>query len=230
MSGTKRGLALTPEHGPNRIIVVKFPENEYKEQVRPDKEYPVVDGATDPKYARELLEKNPPRRREALQDMTPFLIITTGLKSYIQKVKHNSQGKKELLKSHIDTKFHKVEKNGIAEICLVIPFAFEDTPVRVVLDVEDNVEPKTEHDEQQEKVTDMLTRLEGQINYLTKSMENINNRAEYAKDFSIDFHKNTVKMNNDTLYWPMAQVTFLVVIGLMQARYLIRFFRTKHLH
>jgi len=56
------------------IIVVKFPENEYKEQVRPDKEYPVVDGATDPKYARELLEKNPPQatqssaRHDALLD------------------------------------------------------------------------------------------------------------------------------------------------------------------
>lgn len=74
-SATKRGpmrilLALTPKHGPNGIIVVKFLENEYKEQVRPDKEYMVVDGATDPKYAREILKKNPQETRSSTRHDT----------------------------------------------------------------------------------------------------------------------------------------------------------------
>merc|ERR1711862_811460 len=100
--------------------------------------------------------------------------------------------------------------------------------VRVGLDIEDTVMPKTEEDKNQEEVTDILTKLERQIFNLVKNVENIGHVAEYSKEINTKFHRASLSMNKNSLVWPMIQVMVLLVTGVIQARYLINFFKTKY--
>ena len=53
--------------------------------------------------------------------------------------------------------------------------------------------------------------------------------ADYQKYKEMEYHEDTEKMNAATLWWPVAQIGILVLIGVFQVRHLKSFFKTNKL-
>jgi len=55
------------------------------------------------------------------------------------------------------------------------------------------------------------------------------NEADYQKYKELEYHDETETMNAATLWWPVAQIGILVLIGVFQVRHLKQFFKTNKL-
>jgi len=55
------------------------------------------------------------------------------------------------------------------------------------------------------------------------------NEADYQKYKEMEYHDQTEAMNEATLWWPVAQICILVLIGVFQVRHLKHFFKTNKL-
>lgn len=55
------------------------------------------------------------------------------------------------------------------------------------------------------------------------------NEADFQKHKEVDYHKETEKMNNAALWWPVIQIGILVITGVYQVQHLKNFFKSNKL-
>jgi p24 family protein alpha len=55
------------------------------------------------------------------------------------------------------------------------------------------------------------------------------NEADYQKHKEVIYHSQTERMNSDALWWPILQITILVIIGIFQVQHLKIFFKANKL-
>jgi hypothetical protein len=67
------------------------------------------------------------------------------------------------------------------------------------------------------------------IRKLNDMMDLAINEASYQKYKEMEYHDETEAMNAATLWWPVAQIGILVLIGVFQVRHLKHFFKTNKL-
>ena len=67
------------------------------------------------------------------------------------------------------------------------------------------------------------------IRKLNDMMDLAINEADYQKYKEMEYHDETEAMNAATLWWPVAQIGILVLIGVFQVRHLKHFFKTNKL-
>lgn len=85
-----------------------------------------------------------------------------------------------------------------------------------------------DHLEHRELSTKM-TRLERDLQTLQNRVKACLNNADYNKDQEALFHEQSISMNKATKYWPMIQLTVLIVTGFTQANHIVRYLKTHHI-
>jgi hypothetical protein len=147
------------------------------------------------------------------------------------------------------------EEGGTVEICVQSILASTRRPARFylrVLDVAsdqeyDNGLDDTDDDDrlsrkQQEQsktkdpdhlehkeITTKMSRLERDLQTLQNRVKACLNNADYNKDQEALFHEQSISMNRASKYWPIIQLTVLIVTGFTQANHIVRYLKTHHI-
>jgi hypothetical protein len=64
-----------------------------------------------------------------------------------------------------------------------------------------------------------------EVHKLNDMMSMTLNEADYQKHKEVEYHEQTERMNTAALWWPMAQIGILVVMGVFQVQHLKSFFK-----
>ena len=89
-------------------------------------------------------------------------------------------------------------------------------------------EKDPDHLEHKELSTKM-TRLERDLQTLANRVKACLNNADYNKDQESNFHEQSVSMSRAAKYWPMIQLSVLIVTGFTQANHIVRYLKTHHI-
>eukprot|EP00525_Craspedostauros_australis_P005846 CAMPEP_0198133374 /NCGR_PEP_ID=MMETSP1442-20131203/59532_1 /TAXON_ID= /ORGANISM="Craspedostauros australis, Strain CCMP3328" /LENGTH=307 /DNA_ID=CAMNT_0043794491 /DNA_START=653 /DNA_END=1576 /DNA_ORIENTATION=- len=136
--------------------------------------------------------------------------------------------------------------DGEIDVCIQSFSATEEEPSRVGLYVvlKDEVEKLGLDDDSQQatdggKETDPalqhtvvkkeMTRLERDIGTLSNRVQTLTSGAEFNKQYEISFFEKSMAMNKASTYWPIIQLTVLVVAGVAQANHIVRYMKTKRI-
>lgn len=85
-----------------------------------------------------------------------------------------------------------------------------------------------EHLEHKE-ITTKMSRLERDLQTLNNRVKACLNNADYNKDQENIFHEQSVSMHKASRYWPIIQLTVLIVTGFTQANHIVRYLKTHHI-
>jgi len=147
------------------------------------------------------------------------------------------------------------EEGGTVEICVQSILASTKRPARFYLRVniqasdqeydngiddddsdDDRVSQKKkkaktkdpEHLEHKE-ITTKMSRLERDLQTLQNRVKACLNNADYNKDQEVIFHEHSISMNKASKYWPIIQLTVLIVTGFAQANHIVRYLKSHHI-
>lgn len=126
---------------------------------------------------------------------------------------------------------HVTEVDGVAAVCL--RWETLDAPVR-------RVGLRVVHDRSvrgailasAERALDVdhhLTHMEAEFNRLGMGMQRVLSEADYAKERDSLFHRHTQALDEATLFWPVVQVSILLMTGFAQATHIVRFFKSRRI-
>mmetsp|Transcript_19008 Transcript_19008/g.39052 ORF Transcript_19008/g.39052 Transcript_19008/m.39052 type:complete len:325 (-) Transcript_19008:252-1226(-) len=85
-----------------------------------------------------------------------------------------------------------------------------------------------DHLEHKEIATKM-TRLERDLQTLQNRAKACVNNADYNKDVEAKFHEQSISMHRASTYWPMIQLTVLLITGFTQANHIVRYLKSHHI-
>ncbi|KAG5178903.1 emp24/gp25L/p24 family/GOLD-domain-containing protein [Tribonema minus] len=126
----------------------------------------------------------------------------------------------------VSTYEYEVPESGEYGICVGVKGAAPAGAWRVELEI--SLGQDDEYYEQQAEKNN-LDAVQVQLERLSDRVIAILNEADYMKEKEVDFHKTSVQMNYTALWWPMVQMTILVVAGIFQVQYLKSFFKKRKL-
>jgi len=102
----------------------------------------------------------------------------------------------------------------------------DDTSVRKDKEKEKKKDP--DHLEHRELTTKM-SRLERDLQTLQNRVKACLNNADFNKDQEAIFHEQSISMNRASKYWPIIQLTVLIVTGFTQANHIVRYLKSHHI-
>jgi hypothetical protein len=174
-------------------------------------------------------------------------IVTTG-KEKIREELSQRRGRIEFLTGH---------DSGNIEICVQSILANFNKPVRFHLRVDmDALEGDDDdddyfdadiilqsiHDNKKEKhkqndpdhlehkeISSKMSRLERDLQTLQNRAKACLNNADYNKEQEALFHEKSISMNRASKYWPIIQLTVLLVTGFTQANHIVRYLKTHRI-
>lgn len=79
------------------------------------------------------------------------------------------------------------------------------------------------------EITTKMSRLERDLQTLQNRVKACLNNADYNKDQEALFHEQSISMNRASKYWPIIQLTVLIVTGFTQANHIVRYLKTHHI-
>ena len=85
-----------------------------------------------------------------------------------------------------------------------------------------------EHLENKE-ISAKMTRLERDLHTLKSRIKSLQSNADFNRDQEASFHEQSVSMNRAARYWPMIQLTVLLVTGFTQANHIVRYLKSHHI-
>jgi len=100
------------------------------------------------------------------------------------------------------------------------------------LDDDDSVKQKKEKDPdhlEHKELTTKMSRLERDLQTLHNRVKACVNNADYNKDQEALFHEQSISMNRASRYWPIIQLTVLLVTGFTQANHIVRYLKSHHI-
>jgi len=155
--------------------------------------------------------------------------------------------REELTQRNGKIEFLTGEEGGTVEVCVQSILASTKKPARFYFRVDmkafdqgyggsedDEVEQKEaktknpDHLEHKE-ITTKMSRLERDLQTLQNRVKACSNNADYNKDQEALFHEQSISMNRATKYWPIIQLTVLIVTGITQANHIVRYLKTHHI-
>jgi len=74
-----------------------------------------------------------------------------------------------------------------------------------------------------------ITEVEAKLRLLADSMSTILSESDYAKDLEISFHAASLSMNAESAWWPLIRIGVMVLVGVVQAIGVRKFFQKKKL-
>lgn len=124
---------------------------------------------------------------------------------------------------------HTMEVDGVANVCIRAAAASSTKPMRFGIRV---VKTDTDPIVAQKGKTELdthLSHMEVEMKRLTMGMSTILKEADFAKERDSVFHQQTVSMHAATTFWPMVQVSVLLLTGFTQASHIVRFFQSRRI-
>lgn len=79
------------------------------------------------------------------------------------------------------------------------------------------------------EVSKKMSRLERDIQTLQNRVKACLNNADYNKEQEAIFHEQSLSMNRASKYWPIIQLTVLLVTGFTQANHIVRYLKSHHI-
>jgi len=64
---------------------------------------------------------------------------------------------------------------------------------------------------------------------LKNEMSVILREADFAKEREMVFHGQSISMNAASMWWPIIQLSVLLLTGFTQAMHMIGFFKSRHI-
>lgn len=74
-----------------------------------------------------------------------------------------------------------------------------------------------------------FSQMENTLSSLVSKTEMILRQADYAKELEVEFHEQSIAMNKASQWWPILQLSVLLITGFTQANHMIQFFRKHHI-
>ena len=71
--------------------------------------------------------------------------------------------------------------------------------------------------------------MENTLSSLVSKTEMILRQADYAKQLEVEFHEQSIAMSKASQWWPMLQLSVLLITGFTQANHIIQFFKKHHI-
>uniref|UniRef100_A0A7S2EHI0 GOLD domain-containing protein n=1 Tax=Trieres chinensis TaxID=1514140 RepID=A0A7S2EHI0_TRICV len=121
---------------------------------------------------------------------------------------------------------HTVEADGEVSICVRASIASGSNPMRF------GISCSTTHSSSEvvkEKEDKHLNHLEVQMVRLKNEMSVILREADFAKEREMVFHGQSISMNAASMWWPIIQLSVLLLTGFTQAMHMIGFFKSRHI-
>ena len=78
-------------------------------------------------------------------------------------------------------------------------------------------------------VSSKISRLERDIQTLQNRVKACLNNADHNKEQEAIFHEQSLSMNRASKYWPIIQLTVLLVTGFTQANHIVRYLKNHHI-
>lgn len=85
-----------------------------------------------------------------------------------------------------------------------------------------------EHLEHKE-ISTKMSRLERDLHTLKSRVKACQNNADFNKEQEAAFHLQSISMNRAARYWPIIQLTVLLVTGFTQANHIVRYLKSHHI-
>mmetsp|Transcript_26143 Transcript_26143/g.58580 ORF Transcript_26143/g.58580 Transcript_26143/m.58580 type:complete len:214 (-) Transcript_26143:180-821(-) len=80
---------------------------------------------------------------------------------------------------------------------------------------------------QEMAASEHLDRLQLEVVRLTDQLAQLLDEADYMKEREVEFHEMTETMNTNAQWWPILQITILLLTGVFQVKNLKRFFQKQ---
>ena len=74
-----------------------------------------------------------------------------------------------------------------------------------------------------------FSQMEKTLSGLISKTDVILRQADYAKELEVEFHEQSIAMNKASQWWPILQLSVLLITGFTQANHMIQFFRKHHI-
>lgn len=74
-----------------------------------------------------------------------------------------------------------------------------------------------------------FSQMEKTLSGLISKTDMILRQADYAKELEVEFHEQSIAMNKASQWWPILQLSVLLITGFTQANHMIQFFRKHHI-
>ncbi|KAL3806083.1 hypothetical protein ACHAXA_006217 [Cyclostephanos tholiformis] len=74
-----------------------------------------------------------------------------------------------------------------------------------------------------------FSQMEKTLSSLISKTDMILKQADYAKELEVEFHEQSIAMNKASQWWPILQLSVLLITGFTQANHMIQFFRKHHI-
>lgn len=173
--------------------------------------------------------------RQSKKSATDYKFNPQEWKKQFKAEKHAKSGKPTTLElsSTIGSVEHTTILSGEVQICFRPSGASSLHPMRFGLQVdkEDEVHAHEDLDKAFNlTATDHhLTHMEVEMKHLVVSMKNILNEADYGKDREMAFHEKTLSMHAASMWWPIVQLSVLMLTGFTQVNHMVRFFQRRRI-
>jgi len=82
---------------------------------------------------------------------------------------------------------------------------------------------------EQYEITTKMSRLERDLQTLQNRVKACLINADYNKDQEALFHEQSISMNRASVYWPIIQLTVLILTGFTQVNHIVRYLKTHHI-
>lgn len=223
-----------------------LPDNEDEEPENSAIDSEPSDGA-DADWNRRMKEKLERMKQKKMREMSITVTQKSGLASSSRErrtteEKTIGQGRvREELKEREGTiEFRTGKDDGTVDICVQSITANRNSPSRVMLNVTMVMSDELEAEENiiDENAGDALehSELKSQMTRLERDLQTLNNRvlatlnnAEFNKDQEAEFHARSVRIGAAALYWPIIQITVIIVTGFTQANHIVKYMKAHHI-
>lgn len=223
-----------------------LPDEEGEEQENSAIDSEPSDGA-DADWNRRMKEKLERMKQKKMREMSITVTQKSGLASSSRErrtteEKTIGQGRvREELKEREGTiEFRTGKDDGTVDICVQSITANRNSPSRVMLNVTMVMSDEFEDEENiiDENAGDALehSELKSQMTRLERDLQTLNNRvlatlnnAEFNKDQEAEFHARSVRIGAAALYWPIIQITVIIVTGFTQANHIVKYMKAHHI-
>ena len=81
----------------------------------------------------------------------------------------------------------------------------------------------------QRNAKEHFSQMENTLSSLVSKTEMILRQADYAKQLEVEFHEQSIAMSKASQWWPMLQLSVLLITGFTQANHMIQFFKKHHI-
>lgn len=173
--------------------------------------------------------------RQSKKSATDYKFNPQEWKKQFKSEKHAQSGKPTTieLSSTIGSVEHTTILSGEVQVCFRPSGASSIHPMRFGLQVDKEDEVHAHEDLGNTfnlTATDHhLTHMEVEMKHLVVSMKNILHEADYGKDREMAFHEKTLSMHAASMWWPIVQLSVLMLTGFTQVNHMVRFFQRRRI-